>query len=705
MGMGIVKGDTETTINPQGDLTREQAAKLVTYAALGADVADKLATTSDPFDDVAATRWSAGYISYCVSAGIINGDGNGKFRPTDNVTGYEFAKMMLCVLGYGKSDEYTGKTWAVNVARDALSASINLFDGVLVAASNEPINREEAFQVVYNTITGPQTQSWSKLTETYTSTGRTIAQSVFGLTSTPTTDSFGRPTTTYTQAGNAIATVVTDANLVYTAPVTEAKVFADLGLTAAVASATIRVDGAAAQNQTLTYNGGAIAASGNGVELSVYYTASTNSVAMFAVNTRYTTVSAVTPATAVSKETVTLTAGGGTFAISGLSVGDTVIYTQVSGGAVQSVSKVEATTVTPTSYTANSFVAGGQTYQYSANNAGGTIAGFTPVQIYLDSYGYVINTAAVNPVPNYAVVLNTNSTTPDWTTGVAVLSAQLLKADGTVEVVEVTSLSGITNGDIVTYADGTGANAGKVVLTWAASTANYPTRVTTGTVGFTVAAANHKANANTIFLVKTVANGVASYKAYTGISNVPSITASTATTYVAGTGTNAGYDAIVYVDTATLASTPNVTNTIVYVASASAVQNNDAEKGAYTTYNAVVDGKITTINTTANRFAADALLGDVTTNAAGFISASTALSGTGIVVTSSATGTTAAANGVVAFNSVELTYTDSTAVYYIDAAGVITSSTVSAIKTDADDTVTYYTTNGVLTAAFITVVG
>jgi hypothetical protein len=218
--MGIVKGDTETTINPQGDLTREQAAKLVTYAAVGATVADKLAAANDPFDDVAATRWSAGYISYCVAQGIINGDGNGKFRPTDNVTGYEFAKMMLCVLGYGKNDEYTGKSWSVNVAKDALSANINLFKGVLDAASNEPINREEAFQVVFNTITGPETVVFSKDTESYQDANalasNTLAETVFGYNTASnivTANSYNTADTTTTTVNSVVYNINTGADV------------------------------------------------------------------------------------------------------------------------------------------------------------------------------------------------------------------------------------------------------------------------------------------------------------------------------------------------------------------------------------------------------------------------------------------------------------------------------------------------------------
>lgn len=50
------------------------------------------------FDDVASDRWSEEYISELASAGIIAGDGNGKFRPTDRVSREEFLKMLVVAL-------------------------------------------------------------------------------------------------------------------------------------------------------------------------------------------------------------------------------------------------------------------------------------------------------------------------------------------------------------------------------------------------------------------------------------------------------------------------------------------------------------------------------------------------------------------------------------------------------------------------------
>lgn len=68
-GIGVIDGMTETAFEPQGNYTREQAAKIIAYMQLGKDKADSLKCTVAPFEDVAATRWSAGYLPTAVEAG------------------------------------------------------------------------------------------------------------------------------------------------------------------------------------------------------------------------------------------------------------------------------------------------------------------------------------------------------------------------------------------------------------------------------------------------------------------------------------------------------------------------------------------------------------------------------------------------------------------------------------------------------------
>ena len=117
---------------------------------LGEEDASKLTTNSTTFKDVAANRWSAGYIGYCVQQGILAGTGNGNFDPEGELTGLAFAKMMLVALGYdAKVANYVGNDWAINVAADAVNAGIAP-KGIVLA---DAMTREQAAQMAFQTLT------------------------------------------------------------------------------------------------------------------------------------------------------------------------------------------------------------------------------------------------------------------------------------------------------------------------------------------------------------------------------------------------------------------------------------------------------------------------------------------------------------------------------------------------------------------------
>ncbi|NLH01495.1 MAG: S-layer homology domain-containing protein [Clostridiales bacterium] len=167
-GIGAINGYADGTFKPAGSITREEAAKMVAYAVLGPTTASKLSVSATGFKDVAANRWSAPYIAYCVSKGIINGMGAGTFAPTANVTGYQLAKMMLCAAGYGKANEFVGPGWELNVAVTANKYKV--FSGSKAIDFAKAATREEAALYVFNALTKVPQVTYSKLTESYTTT-------------------------------------------------------------------------------------------------------------------------------------------------------------------------------------------------------------------------------------------------------------------------------------------------------------------------------------------------------------------------------------------------------------------------------------------------------------------------------------------------------------------------------------------------------
>ena len=146
--IGVLIGDENGKFNPDANLTRAQAAKIICVMLLGKDAADGLNLKST-FSD--ASGWAESYIAYCASQGIVAGVGNGKFDPDGQLTGYQFAKMLLVALGYKADLEgMTGADWQVATAKLALNAGLT--DGMSIALS-KTLTRDEAAKMAFNTLT------------------------------------------------------------------------------------------------------------------------------------------------------------------------------------------------------------------------------------------------------------------------------------------------------------------------------------------------------------------------------------------------------------------------------------------------------------------------------------------------------------------------------------------------------------------------
>lgn len=149
--LGLFEG-SDGSFNPNGQLTREQAAKLIAVLKLGKAAADKLTASGAPFSDVAADRWSAPYIAYCKQEGIIAGKNDGKFYPRDPVTGTQWAKMLVVALGYDADKSgLVGSDWADNVQSAAAILGI-CSSGT---CSDKAITRDTAALYLFNAVTAP----------------------------------------------------------------------------------------------------------------------------------------------------------------------------------------------------------------------------------------------------------------------------------------------------------------------------------------------------------------------------------------------------------------------------------------------------------------------------------------------------------------------------------------------------------------------
>ena len=148
---GVLNGFPDGSFQPEGTLTREQGAKIVTYMILG-DMADYLTCFEAPFDDVAAERWSAPCIAWCVEREILLGYGDGRFGPDDTLTGDQFSKMLLCAFTLSREGNYKGlgNVWFEAVREDA--RAVKLYEGDVTMASDEPILRQQAALLAWNAV-------------------------------------------------------------------------------------------------------------------------------------------------------------------------------------------------------------------------------------------------------------------------------------------------------------------------------------------------------------------------------------------------------------------------------------------------------------------------------------------------------------------------------------------------------------------------
>lgn len=101
------------------------------------------------FKDVKKEHWVYGYLASLYRQGIINGDENGCFNPESNVTYTEAAKMLVCSLGYTINAEEAG---GYPFGYIKLAERLNIFDGVETSDKNSALNRGDMAVMVSNVL-------------------------------------------------------------------------------------------------------------------------------------------------------------------------------------------------------------------------------------------------------------------------------------------------------------------------------------------------------------------------------------------------------------------------------------------------------------------------------------------------------------------------------------------------------------------------
>ena len=148
--LGIIVGKPDGSYAPTEGVDRATMAKLITYVLMGDVDASIFEGTKTDLTDI-DTNWAEGYIKYCYSNGIITGDGQGHFFPTQGVTVVQAAKMLLVALGYEAEDRgyQNNSSWSVNIMKDAQTAGLMTN---INAKATDTLTRDGAAQMIFNAL-------------------------------------------------------------------------------------------------------------------------------------------------------------------------------------------------------------------------------------------------------------------------------------------------------------------------------------------------------------------------------------------------------------------------------------------------------------------------------------------------------------------------------------------------------------------------
>ena len=156
-----VKGYTDGTFRPEGDMTRSEAAAI--FARLVADKKGETISGKASFKDIPANAWYNTYVGYLEKYDVINGYTDGTFKPEAPVTRAEFTAMAVRYFDIFEEVKYeeitskyadvNGKYWAI---KDISYASNRKWLNGYVDGTFKPdinITRAEVVTVV-NRVTG-----------------------------------------------------------------------------------------------------------------------------------------------------------------------------------------------------------------------------------------------------------------------------------------------------------------------------------------------------------------------------------------------------------------------------------------------------------------------------------------------------------------------------------------------------------------------
>ena len=740
--LGVFEGTDKGAFDPTGILTREQAAAIICRMLLGDD-AENLTTNSTVFSDVAAGRWSAGYIGYCAQQNILAGTGNGTFNPEGELTGLAFAKMLLVALGYDPAiEQYVGNDWAVNVAADAVDAGIAV-SGVIMA---DAMTREQAAQMAYQTLEADMVRYASRGTTIQQPDGSTIIVGNTAAEPVSKTDSdyagdsnddtqqfceryfadlkkvngeddFARPASQWKLKNDIIGTYLAEADGTFTTAVDKGDLYDVIGRTvynditaSKPTDFSVYVDGDPVSSPDVAdyfVNNETDDAKGTakGV-LTQVFVDDDNNVILSQIHTYVAQVDGGYDEENEELElddlgldtfpAVNTTLSADDFEnLSAFEDGDYVLITAV-GDEVKTIQAAEVVSGTVTSYTSNKNVTlDGTKYEYSQGYSS-TYNLKDDYDLVLDTYGYVIYADGVEASDDYVFI-----------TDIAKIGgvnksyeAKAYFVDGTTAVIEVSNADDLewestdkTKNTWFSYDeknDGT-YELGKLNSNDSASKDFNTTGkiIETGDARISLDK-SVRLNNDTVFVIRRGDN----VNVYTGIRNVPDVNVThleaNAEVEVVAILDDNGYADYLFIngETGELGVSGSVAGDRIYILDTDYESSQDADDNKYYVFDAIVNGEIGTVELNSTTGIEKGLYGSVTYDADGYINTKDLkkiedTADTNLKAASVNT-TVSYASGVLSFGGLDLVLADDYTIFLNDD-GTGKTTTPSRLARDYED--------------------
>ena len=167
--LGVIYGYEDGTLRPDSNITRMEFVTMV-LRLLGYHSPEKLLDEESVFSDVTEELWGAANINLSYRLGIIDGHGDGKFGPEENVTVNQAIKVLVCILGYKPMAEEIGyPTGYLTYA-----AQLEVSDGI--SSGETPATRGMVADMMANSLEAEIIETMYKADNTvdYTKSGKTL---------------------------------------------------------------------------------------------------------------------------------------------------------------------------------------------------------------------------------------------------------------------------------------------------------------------------------------------------------------------------------------------------------------------------------------------------------------------------------------------------------------------------------------------------